>query len=307
MGEVRTTSTMPHGLVPGVNRWLGKSYKEFPEEFTKFCTRISSERQYEEFVDYIGFGPAVAKPETQNLTFDVDKEGWVTRIYNITLALGFQVSMEAMQDNRWGPKVQKSGKALARSFRWAEETMAGLLLSRAFNSSFVGADGVELCSTAHVNKYDGTTYSNELATPLDMSELALEQLCTLIDTQTNERGDPIMVRPKMLIIHPNDEFETTRVLRSALQADSANNALNALKALGKFPAGFMVSHYMSAGDGAFFATTDGDEGLVYVDRMPFTPDENQEFSNKNAQFSAVRRLGVGWLNPRHFYGSAGMA
>jgi len=277
------------------------------EEHSKIFTRIPSNRPYEEYTEYIGHGLAVAKPETQNITWDADKEGFTTRLYNITYALGYMVSMESMQDNNWGPQIKRGGKALATSFRQTEETVAGLILSRAFNSSYTGADGLELCSTAHVNRYDGTTYSNELATPLDLSELAIEQLAIQIEQQKNERGLPMKLKPQMLIIDPSNIFNAERIVKSTLQNDSADNAINAIRSRGLLPKGYMVSHYYSAGNGAFFITTDGDGGLVYQDRLPFTPDQDNEFDNKNAKFSAVRRAAWGWNNPRVFFGSAGAA
>ena len=304
---IQTTGSFPKGLVPGVKKWIEDYSAKSTNQYAKVFDKITSNRQYEEYAAQIGYGQAQYKPEGSNIKYDSAKQGWVTRAYNIAVALGFQITHEQIQDNNWGPLGKQGARDLTRAFDTTKETMAGLILSRAFNSSYAGADGLELCSTAHVNKGDGTTYSNELTTAVDLSELGIEQLCIQIDQAEDERGLNIPIMSKCLVVHPNDRYNAQRILKSELQNDSADNATNALRDTNMFSENYAVNNYFDAGNGAWFIKTDAEDGMVYQEREARRPGEDNNFDNMNARFSLYERYVFLWNSPRAFYGSAGAA
>lgn len=304
---IQNTGSFPKGLVPGVKKWIEIYKNKGSSEYLEIFDKVSSERQYEEYAGVVGYGLAQAKPEGSNIVFDEAKQGWVTRLYNVAYALGFQITHEQIADNRWGPMGKQGARDMVRSFFQTKETIGGLILTRAFTSAYAGADGKELCATDHVNKGDGTAYSNELTTASDLSELAIEQLCIQIENAEDERGLNINVKPVKLIVHPNDGFNAERILMSSLQSGTANNDTNALKARGMLPGGYSVNHYFSAGNGAWFIKTDAEDSMIYQEREKLRDGSDNNFDNMNARFSLYERYAFGWDSPRGFYGSAGAA
>lgn len=307
MGFVINTGSFHKGLWPGVKKAFGDAYGTLPAEYEQIFNTVSSDKAYEEYVSVSPFGTALAKAEGTEISYDYARQGFVTRLTNITFALGFQVTMEEMDDNKFLPEAPKRAQALAKSFIQAKEDQGALILTRAFTSTYSGADGKELCATDHPNKAGGT-FSNELTTAADISEAALEQLVAQIYQATDDRGKKINIAPKSLVVAPADVWEANRILKSALQNDTGNNAINALKAMNIFPGGVVMNRFYNAGNGAFFILTDiGDTGLIYQERqgVKFGMDNNSD--NFNAKFFGYERYAFGWADPRGIYGSAGAA
>lgn len=299
-----TSGSFPKALVPGVKSAFGDGYNQHEKQFPRIFTVVSSDRSYEEYVGVSGFGLAQTKNEGNSFYMDTSRQGFVTRLTNISIGLGFTVTMEAKEDSKFLPNVPKDARKLGRSVAQAEEELAALILTRAFNSSYLGADGLELCSLVHVNKAGGT-YANELTTGADISEASVEDVLTLIMQATDDRGNKIQLLPKALIVSPADYFDAMRIMGSVLQNNTANNAINVIKAEGLIPGGVVVNNYFDAGLGAFFITTDADDGLIFQRRKEVTFGMWDDPDTLNTKFTAYSRLAVGWANPRGAYGSVG--
>lgn len=300
-----TTGSLTKALWPGVNAWYGETYNEFPAEYTDLFTEAKSNKAFEEDVGVSGFGLAVEKSEGGGISYDDARQSFITRYVNRSFALGFIITEEAIEDNQYNLAVlgRRDSKALAFSMRQTREILAANVYNRAFNSSYVFGDGKELLATDHP-LYAGGTFANELAVAADLSEASLEQAVIDIAGFTNDRGLKIAILPKTLIIPKELMFETTRILKSELQSDSANNNINALRQMGMFPGGVKVNHYLTDAD-AWFIRTNAPEGMKYFNRVgnEFKPDN--DFDTGNAKFKARFRCSFGNTDPRGLFGSPG--
>lgn len=304
MGIINTGS-FAKALWPGLNKWFGETYNEWPEEYTALFSKETSRKAYEEEVGVSGFGLAGEKSEGAGIQYDEASQGFINRYINKTYALGFIITQEAMEDNQYDLSVlgKNKAKALAFSMRQTKEILAANVYNRAFNSSYTFGDGKELCATDHPLKAGGT-FSNELAVAADLSEAALEQACIDIAGFVNDRGLKIAIMPEKLIIPKELVFEAERILKSTLQNDTANNAINALKSTGIFKGGVTVNHYLTDPD-AWFIRTNCPEGMKYFERVATEFGMDNDFDTYNAKFKARFRCSFGNTDPRGIYGSPG--
>lgn len=296
------TSNHPKALWPGVKAWFGRMYDEHVEEYSKIFDRDSSTRAYEERVELTGFGLAPIKNQGGSISYDSETQGITSRLTNVTYALGYVVTMEELQDNLYEMVSKRRSKALAFSMRQTKETVAANILNRGFNSDYTGGDGKELLATDHPT-LDGTQ-SNELTVAADLSEAALEDLLVQIMQAKNSRGLRIALKGDKLIVPPALFYEANRILKSALQNDTANNAINALKATNALPGGIVLNHYLTDTD-AWFIKTNCPEGLIYQERMAMEFEQDNDFDTKNAKAAAVERYAFGWVDWRSIYGTPG--
>jgi len=296
------SSSFAKALWPGVNAWYGMAYDEYPVEWTKLFDKNKSNRKFEEDVGYSGFGLASVKSEGAPIVYDSERQGFTARYTHVTYALGFIVTREMFEDDLYDVVGQKKAKALAFSMRQTKETVAANVYNRAFTSTYSGPDGLELCSTAHLNVAGGT-FANELATAADVSEAALEQACIDIANLLDDRGLKIALRPKTLIIPINLQFEVARILKSTGQVDTADNNINALKTMGMIPE-VVVNHYLTDTD-AWFIRTSASDGMKYFERRGDEFGMDNDFDTENAKFKATARYSFGWSDPRGVFGSPG--
>lgn len=294
-----TSGTHPKLLWPGLQAIWGNLYKDQPGEFAKVFDVLSSTKSYEESQELAGFGLAPAKSEGSSISYDTTVNGFVTRFTNATYGLGFIVTEEAVEDNQYKEQAEKRVKALRRSMRHTEETVHANILNRATDSNYVGGDGVELLSTAHPTS--NGTQSNELATAADLSQAAIEDLLIQIRTAKDTRGLIISLMPEMLIVSPNDEFNAARILKSTLQSDNAENAINALK--GSLPKGVLSWAFLTDTD-QWFIKTDN-PGLKSFKRRELSLEKDGDFETGNFKHKATMRFAAGWDDWRSIYGSAG--
>lgn len=298
-----TTGSFAKALWPGVNTWYGNAYKEYPVEWDKLFDKYTSKRHFEEDVGTSGFGLAVVKPEGDAITYDTERQAFITRYTHVVYALGFVVTREMFEDDLYDVVGQKKAKALAFSMRQTKETVAANVYNRAFNSSYTGGDGKELLATDHPN-FSGGTWANELATAADLSEAALEQACIDIAGFTNDRGLKIAYRPQSLILPKELEFDAARILKNVDRPATGDRDINALVKLSKFPKGMMVNHYLTDTD-AWFIKTDCPDGMKYFERRADQFDMDNDFDTENAKFKATSRYSFGWTDPRSLFGSPG--
>lgn len=299
------TGSFAKALWPGINKWYGETYNEWKEEYPELFDRDSSSKAYEEDVGVSGFGLANEKDEGAGLSYDTAMQGFINRYMHKTYALGFVVTQEAMEDAQYNLSVlgKKQAQALAFSMRQTKEILGANIYNRAFDSTYTYGDGKELCATDHPLKAGGT-FSNELAVAADISEAALEQACIDIAAFVNDRGLAISIMPKTLIIPKELMFEAERILKSTLQNDTANNAVNALRSVGMFQNGAKVNHYLTDAD-AWFIRTNCPEGMKYFNRVDTDFGMDNDFDTYNAKFKARFRCSFGNTDPRGIFGSPG--
>ena len=305
MGVI-TTNNFAKDLIPGVKTWFGQKYKEYPIEYLDIFEKMNSTRAFEEEVGVTGFGLAAIKNEGTGIAYDEQEQGFVSRYTHVTYGLGFIITREMYEDGIAVTVALRRANSLAFSIRQTKEIVGANILNRAFTAAYTmgsNSDGKELCATDHPNKAGGT-WRNELSTPADLSEAALEQACIDIAGFTTDRGLTIAIRPKALIIPQALEFDAYRILESLGQSETANNATNALRASGKFPQGIMVNHYLTDTN-AWFIKTDCPDGLKYMERRADSFGTENDFDTENAKFKATFRGSFGWSDPRGIFGSPG--
>ena len=302
MAGVITSSSFAKALWPGVNAWYGRKYKEYQTEYDKIFNKNSSKKAYEEDVGVSSLGLASEKTQGGAISYDDERQGFTTRYSHIVYALGFIITREMVEDDQYSIVGQRKSGALAKSMRQTKEVVAANVLNRCTTTGYVGGDGVVLLSTAHLN-VGGSTYSNKLSTDADLSEAALEQSVIDIAAFTDDRGLLMAAKPKTLVIHPSNMFESTRILKSVGRVGSAENDINALKDMGMF-GNVVVNHFLTDSD-AWFILTDVDDGMKYFERRGDQFEMDNDFDTENAKFKATARYSFGWSDPRGIYGSTG--
>jgi hypothetical protein len=299
---VITSGNHPKALWPGVKEWFGLSYKEFPLEFKQVFKTETSDKSYEEVVESSGFGLAPVKSEGTAISYDSHTQGPTTRYTNVVYGLGYIVTREEIEDNKYAEVSKGRSRALGRSMRQTQEVVMANIFNRAFDSNYVGGDGVEMISLVHPTV--NGTQSNELTTPADLSQAAIEDLAIQIMNATDTRGLRVALMPRQLLVSPSDAFNAERILKSTLQSDNAENAINAIKSRGVFPDGAMVWHYLTDTD-AWFIKTDLTSGLKHFERRALEFGKDNDFDTENAKAKATMRFAGGWDEWRSVYGSAG--
>jgi|TARA_B100002019_G_scaffold44790_2_gene37660 hypothetical protein len=289
-------------LLPGLNALFGLEYEKYENEHAEIYETESSERSFEEEVKLSGFGAAPVKPEGSSISFDSAQESFTARYNHETVAMGFSITEEAVEDNLYDSLSARYTKALARAMAYTKQTKAAALLNTGFDT-FQSGDGVTLFNTAHPTVAGGSN-SNRPSTNSDLNETSLEQAVIDIAAFKDERGLLIAARPRKLIVPPALMFVATRLLQSEMRTGTADNDINALVNNGSIPEGFRVNHYLTDTD-AFFLTTDIPNGLKHFERTPMTTQMDGDFDTGNVRYKARERYSFGVSDPLGMYASPG--
>lgn len=290
-------------LLPGLNALFGLEYKKYEEEHTEIFETENSERSFEEEQKLSGFGAAPVKLEGAAIAYDTAQEAFTARYTHETIAMGFSVTEEAIEDNLYDQLSARYTKALARGMAYTKQVKAAAILNNAFSGSYLGGDGVALCATNHP-LVSGGTNANEPSVAADLNETALENAVIEIAAWTDERGLLIAARPKKLILPSALQFTATRILKSELRVETADNDINALKSMGAIPGGWSINHYLTDPD-AWFLMTDVPNGLKHFTRAPLKTGMDTDFDTGNYRYKARERYSFGWSDPLGIYGSPG--
>ncbi len=300
--SIINSGSFAKALWPGVNAWYGKSYNEYETEYDKLFDKNTSTKAFEEDVGISSFGLAVNKPEGSAISYDSERQAFITRYQHAVFALGFIITREMMEDDQYDVVGQRKAQGLAFSMRQTKEVIAANVYNRAFTTGYTGGDGRVMCDTQHVN-LKGGTWSNAISTNADLSEASLEQACIDIAGFTNDAGLLIAVKPNSLIIQRHLIFEAKRILGTDGRVGTDNNDLNAIKTLGSIPE-IVTSHFLTDTD-AWFIRTNVQHGMKYFERRADQFDMDNDWDTENAKFKATARYSFGWTDPRGIYGSAG--
>ena len=290
-------------LLPGLNALFGLEYKTYGEEHKEIFDTETSERSFEEETKLSGFSAAPVKNEGSAIAYDNGQEAWTARYNHETIALGFSLTEEAIEDNLYDTLSSRYTKALARAMAYTKQTKAAAVLNNGFSSSYKGGDGVELFSTLHP-LVSGGVNSNEPSTPADLNETSLEAAVIQIAGWTDERGLLIAAKPRKLIVPPSLQFVATRLLETELRVGTNDNDINALKNNGSIPEGYNVNHFLTDSD-AWFLTTDVPNGLKHFVRTPLATSMDGDFDTGNVRYKARERYSFGWSDPLGAFGSPG--
>ena len=298
---VITTGSHPKALWPGVYAWFGAKYNEHPQQYTRLFDVKSSSKNYEELVEQTGFGLAPVKAEGSSTAYDSHAQGVTARGTNVAYSLGYIVTREEKADNLYSEVSMQRAASLAFSMAQTRENVGANVYNRAFNSSYTGGDGKELCATDHGSL--AGNQSNEMATAADLSEAALEDLTIQIMDAKNSKGLKISLQPKSLIVPTALVYDAQRILESTLRSNTADNDINALRSMSIIPE-VIVNNYLTDSD-AWFIRTNAPSGLCWFDREPVQFSKDEDFDTDNAKAKAYMRFVPFWGDWRGLYGTPG--
>ena len=290
-------------LLPGLNALFGLQYATYGEEHKELYETEKSERSFEEETKLSGFSAAPVKNEGSAIAYDNAQEAFTARYNHETIALGFSITEEAVEDNLYDSLSARYTKGLARAMAYTKQVKAASVLNNGFNNAYAGGDGVALFSTQHP-LVSGGVNSNRPSTNADLNETSLENAVIQIAAWTDERGLLIAAKPKKLIVPPALQFVATRLLETSLRVGTADNDINALKNNGSIPEGYAINHFLTDTN-AWFLTTDVPNGLKHFERSALTNSMDGDFDTGNVRYKARERYSFGWSDPLGIWGSAG--
>jgi hypothetical protein len=290
-------------LLPGLNALFGMEYARYGEEHKEIYETETSERSFEEETKLSGFSAAPVKNEGSAIRYDNGQEAWTARYNHETIALGFSLTEEAIEDNLYDSLSARYTKALARAMSYTKQVKAAAVLNNGFSSNYPGGDGVALFSTAHP-LVSGGTNSNTPTTQVDLSETALENAVIQIAAWTDERGLLIAARPRKLIVPPALQFVATRLLETQLRPGTNDNDVNAIVNNGSIPEGYTINHYLTDTN-AWFLTTDVPNGMKHFVRIPLQNSMDGDFDTGNVRYKSRERYSFGFSDPLGMFASQG--
>lgn len=290
-------------LLPGLNALFGLEYKRYPESHLEIFDKETSERSFEEEQKVTGFGLPAVKPEGQAITWDTAQEAYTARYTHETIAMGFQITEEAMEDNLYDSLSARYTKGLARSMAYYKQIRAANVLNNGFASTPTYGDGKRLFATDHP-LVNGGTNSNRPTTAADLNETSLENAVIQIAAWTDDRGLLISAMARKLIIPPALQFVATRLLKTELRVGTTDNDINAIKQMNSVPEGYRINYWLTDTN-AWFLKTDVPNGLKHFDRVAMKTAMDGDFDTGNVRYKARARYSFGVSDPLGMYGSPG--
>ena len=290
-------------LLPGLNALFGLEYARYGEEHKEIYETETSERSFEEETKLSGFSAAPVKNEGSAIRYDNGQEAWTARYNHETIALGFSLTEEAIEDNLYDSLSARYTKALARAMSYTKQVKAAAVINNGFSNSYPGGDGVALFSTAHP-LVSGGTNSNTPSTQADLNETSLENSVIQIAAWTDERDLLIAAKPRKLIVPPSLMFVATRLLETELRVSTADNDINALMNNGSIPEGYTINHFLTDTN-AWFLTTDVPNGMKHFIRSPLSNSMDGDFDTGNVRYKSRERYSFGFSDPLGMFGSQG--
>ena len=290
-------------LLPGLNALFGLEYKKYGEQHKEIFETESSERSFEEETKLSGFNAAPVKDEGAAMRYDNAQEAWTARYNHETIAMGFSITEEAIEDNLYDSLSSRYTKALARGMSYTKQVKAANILNNAFTAGYTYGDGVVLCSTSHP-LVSGGVNSNRPTVAADLNETSLEAAVIQIAAWTDERGLLIAAKPVKLVIPPALQFVATRLLETKLRTGTTDNDINALENNGSIPGGYTINNYLTDTN-AYFLLTDVPNGLKHFVRTPMQTGMDSDFDTGNSRYKARERYSFGVSDPLGIWGSPG--
>ena len=299
-------------LLPGLNALFGLEYNKYEDEHTQLYETEASDRSFEEEVKLSGFGAAPTKGEGESVIYDSAQESFTARFNHETVAMGFAITEEAMEDNLYDSLSARYTKALARAMAYTKQVKAASLLNNGFTSAFQSGDGVNLFTASGDGVAGGDGHptvgggknGNRPVTGADLNETSLEAAIIQIAGWTDERGLLIAARPRKLIVPPALMFVATRVLQTEGRTGTADNDLNAIYTNGSIPEGYSVNHYLTDTN-AWFLVTDVPNGMKHFERTALENSMDGDFDTGNVRYKARERYSFGVSDPLGIFGSPG--
>lgn len=298
--QSQSTASYPKGLWEGVKSWWDSAAAGADQYAPLMFRKESSTKNYEEYVQSVGLSLAVAKPEGQGISYSAPQQGFVTRGTNVAYGLGIITTHEELKDNLYLKLTKNRVELLRRAFAETKNINATNIYNRAFNSSYIGGDGVSLLNSAHPN-FTGGTWANTLTTAAALSQAAVEDMLILMMQSRNDRGYIEPLHADKLVVHPSNFFNAERLQKTPKQVGTFNNDINPINTMGLIKS--IVSNPYLTASGPWFVTTDCQDGMIWQEREALEIWEDNDADTRNYKVGAYERYTFLWANPRGLYGS----
>ena len=300
MSQLITTGTTPKAMWPGIDGWFGTEYDQHETEWTDLFDQKTSDKAYEEIVEQHGLNLPSVKAEGASISYSTTGQGYTTRFSHVVWANGFIVTMEEMDDNLYPEVGERRATDLAFSMRQGHEQVCADFYNDGFSTNH-STEGVPWFSASHPTP---SGLQSNLLTAADLSEASLEDAGIQVMNALDSMGRKIGLKMQSLHIAPANWYEANRILKSVLQNDTPNNAVNVLRVTGEFPKGIKVNHWFDDTD-AYFIRTNARRGAIHYQRKPMNFSEDGQFDNKVQKYAAIDRFSIGRADWRAGYGNRG--
>ena len=297
-------------LLPGLNALFGMEYARYGEEHKEIYETEKSERSFEEETKLAGFGAAPVKNEGSAIAYDNAQEAFTARYTHETIALGFSITEEAIEDNLYDSLSARYTKSLARAMAYTKQVKAAAVINNGFNGAYLGGDGVSLFGVNSGGSrvghplVNGSVNYNSPSVAVDLNETSLENAVIQIAAWTDERGLLIAAKPVKMVIPPALMFVAKRLLDTELRVGTTDNDINAIKQMGAIPGGYTVNHFLTDSN-AWFLTTGVPNGMKHFERVALQNSMDGDFDTGNVRYKSRERYSFGWSDPLGMWGSAG--
>jgi hypothetical protein len=288
---------------PILNEAFDGVYDQRADEWsTVFREQSGIPRNYHEEPVLYGFGAAPQLPDGSPVTYQQGGVLFLQRYVYQVFGLAFALTKVLVEDGDHIRIGQVYAKHLAQSLVETKELLCANILNRAFNSSYVGGDGVSLINTAH--PIATGSFSNQLTSAAVLSQTSLEQMLIQIRQAVDNNGKKIRLQPLKLVVAPGNVFQAEVLLKSVLRTGTANNDINPIKSIGLLPEGASVISRLTSATN-WWVQTDAPEGLKLMMRRALEKTMEGDFETDSMRYKATERYIPNWTDPRCLFGTPG--
>lgn len=279
---------------------------KFREEWYTDVFRVeTTDRPHEQYTGVAKFGTMVETDEGAAVTYDSALQGFDKTLTPVQYSLGFKITKRAFDDDRIGV-LREMASDLRPSHIETRNILAADIFNNGFNSSFTGADGLELFSTAHLHE-DNSTFRNELATAADFSITSFRTAMVDFRAFTDGRGKKLNLTPQTIMVPPDVWHDVAEVVQSPDRPDTANRAKNVYQGyFGGATFNIKINDYLTDLDSWFLIGPKEEHGLVLLDREPYNTSEEVDFDTRTIKVAGWATYDIDWVNNgKGVYGSPG--
>jgi len=273
-------------LAPGLFQVIYEDLAMHPEEYSQLFNIYPSQQAYEEDQLFAGLGQVPQKREGEPIRLDEPIQGGNIRYINVSFGLGFQITREMWDDDKYGI-MRRVSTDFGGGIRQTVEATFANVLNLSFSSQ-LSIDGVSLINTAHP-LLGGGTYSNASATNAVLSVSGIQEQLLLFEMSVNERGLLKRQVPEEIWIHPNNQFVAGEILHSAYKPYTGNNEVNVLQ--GRLTP--KANHYFTNPLNWWMVARKQDHTLKGYWHTQPEFDQQDDFMTKGANFSVYFRFCAG--------------
>jgi len=294
----------------GIDMVIHHAYDQ-REKIGRGLFNLRESTQYQENTQTVGgVGLLQTKLEGESINYSSMTEGHKGTFTHVDYALGMRATREMMRDELYGV-MEDMAVELAYSANATEETILANTFNNGFNSSYTGPDGLELFSSVHVRE-DGGTFKNEPSSQADLSKSTLETgLTDFRKNFTDGAGKKLAIRPKYLLVSPDNQFTAARLLDSTNNPvvnygeDADNDSTAAINPINGLGLQLVVWDYLTDTNAWFLLAEKENHKLLCYTREEFNTDYIYDFDTKDYKISGQFAQSSGWGDVRGIYGVSG--